>query len=146
MGKLFGSLFQKPGDTVGTQEPRASTSTKSTRMQDPTNAIRSSGLAPSAAVSAATANANSNDGACDSSAHAHFAAAPLPRCCRVLLLPLKLLPPNSPSATLILVFPPTLASTSPKSSKSLIPTLTSAIATLPFSHSTIHFLKTPKSP
>ncbi|KAI1032125.1 hypothetical protein LB504_000464 [Fusarium proliferatum] len=75
MGKLFGSLFQKPGDTVGTQEPRASTSTKSTRMRDPTNAIRSSGLAPSAAVSAATANANSNDGACDSSAHAHFAAA-----------------------------------------------------------------------
>jgi transcription factor SFP1 len=44
-------------------------------MRDPTNAIRSSGLAPSAAVSAATANANSNDRACDSSAHAHFAAA-----------------------------------------------------------------------
>ncbi|KAF5631963.1 zinc finger SFP1 [Fusarium tjaetaba] len=74
MGKLFGSLFQKPGDTVGT-EPRASTSTKSSRMRDPTSAIRSSGLAPSSADSAATANANSNDRACDSSAHAHFAAA-----------------------------------------------------------------------
>ncbi|KAF4437298.1 hypothetical protein F53441_13079 [Fusarium austroafricanum] len=75
MGKFFDRMFQKPSDTVGTQEPRASTSTQSTRVWDPANAIRSSGLVPSAAVSAATANANSNDRACDSSTHAHFAAA-----------------------------------------------------------------------
>ncbi|KAF4967292.1 hypothetical protein FSARC_5122 [Fusarium sarcochroum] len=73
MGNLFREWFQKPSDTVGTQEPRASTSTSCTRVWDSTNTIRSTGLAPSAAVSAATANASYNDRACDSSTH--FAAA-----------------------------------------------------------------------
>ncbi|KAJ4271428.1 Transcriptional regulator of ribosomal biogenesis proteins [Fusarium torreyae] len=73
MGNFFREWFQKPSDSVGTQEPRASTSTSRTRVCDPSDTIRSTGLAPSAAVSAATANASYNDHACDSSTH--FAAA-----------------------------------------------------------------------
>ncbi|KAM0556779.1 hypothetical protein ACHAPJ_005839 [Fusarium lateritium] len=73
MGNFFREWFQKPSDFMGTQEPRASTSTSRTRVCDPTDTIRSTGLAPSAAVSAATANASYNDRTCDSSTH--FAAA-----------------------------------------------------------------------
>ncbi|KAF4997218.1 hypothetical protein FGRMN_3998 [Fusarium graminum] len=69
-------MFQKPRDTVGTQEPCASTSTIVTGVWDATNTIRSSALAPSAYVSAATAN--SNDHACYSDSTTHFAAYQYP--------------------------------------------------------------------
>jgi transcription factor SFP1 len=74
MGTFFDKMFQKPSDTVGTQEPRAFTSTNSTGVWDASNTIRSSTLAPSANVSAATANSNDHAWNCDS-ATTHFAAA-----------------------------------------------------------------------
>jgi transcription factor SFP1 len=80
METFFGQMFQKPSDTVGTQEPRASTSTNCTGVWDYTNTIRPQGLAPSDIVPAATANAScdcasSNPSACACDSRAHFAAA-----------------------------------------------------------------------
>ncbi|KAJ4016573.1 Transcriptional regulator of ribosomal biogenesis proteins [Fusarium irregulare] len=81
MGKSFGKMFQKPSDTLGTQEPRASASTSSTGVWDSTQIIRSEGLAPSVVGSAATANANydrasiSTASACACDSSTHFAAA-----------------------------------------------------------------------
>ncbi|RBR04351.1 uncharacterized protein FIESC28_11584 [Fusarium coffeatum] len=76
MGKSFGKMFQKPSDTLGTQEPRASASTSSTGVWDSTQIIRSEGLAPSVVGSAATANANYDRASISTaSACAHFAAA-----------------------------------------------------------------------
>ncbi|KAF5027568.1 hypothetical protein F66182_310 [Fusarium sp. NRRL 66182] len=83
MGGSFDEWFQKL--ISGTLEPRASPYTHGTRVQDPTNTIRSTRLAPSGAFSAATANANANDKdmdmdmdtdqACDCDSSTHFAAA-----------------------------------------------------------------------
>ncbi|KAF4979076.1 hypothetical protein FZEAL_4661 [Fusarium zealandicum] len=80
---LLSRWLQAPNNA---QEPRASTST---RMWEPTPA-----LAPSAAVSAATANAN--DGACDSSAH-FFAAVAGPDSPGSLLNSASLTQSQSPS-------------------------------------------------
>ncbi|KAM0204242.1 hypothetical protein ACHAQI_009972 [Fusarium lateritium] len=79
MGTFFDKMFQKPSDTVGTQEPRASTSTNPTGVWDATNAIRSSPLAPSAKISAATANSNDHAWNCDS-ATTHFDADAVADC------------------------------------------------------------------
>ncbi|KAH7005933.1 hypothetical protein EDB82DRAFT_101969 [Fusarium venenatum] len=80
METFFDQMFQKPSDTVGTQEPRASTSTNCTGVWDYTNIIRPQGLAPSDIVPAATANAScdcasSNPSACACDSRTHFAAA-----------------------------------------------------------------------
>ncbi|EKJ79158.1 hypothetical protein FPSE_00633 [Fusarium pseudograminearum CS3096] len=80
METFFGQRFQKPSDTMGTQEPRAFTSTNCTRVWDSANTIRPQGLAPSDIVPAATANASccdrasSNPSACACDSRTHFVA------------------------------------------------------------------------